>query len=70
MTYLRLHFALKAEPEGGYTVTVPSLPACITYGENVDEAIWMARDAVTLYISELLASGNLRILNVPTSFSQ
>ena len=29
---------LRREPEGGYTVTVPALPDCITYGENVDEA--------------------------------
>ena len=33
---------LKKEPEGGYTVVVPALPGCITYGENVDEAIMMA----------------------------
>ncbi len=29
---------LQKEPEGGYTVIVPSLPGCITYGENIDEA--------------------------------
>jgi antitoxin HicB len=70
MTCLRSHVVLNAEPEGGYTVTVPSLPACITYGENVDEAIWMAKDAIALYICELLASGNLRILDVLTSFPE
>lgn len=69
MNGLRLNIALCAEPEGGYTVTVPSLPGCITYGENVDEAIWMAKDAITLYISDLLASGNLRILNNPTNYT-
>jgi len=25
---------LKKEPEGGYTVTVPSLAGCVTYGKN------------------------------------
>ena len=44
---------LKKEPEGGYTVTVPALPGCITYGENVDEAILMAEEAIELYIEEL-----------------
>lgn len=30
---------LNKEPEGGFTVTVPALPGCITYGETMDEAI-------------------------------
>jgi antitoxin HicB len=44
---------LKREPEGGYTVTVPALPGCVTYGENVDEAIVMAEEAIELYVEEL-----------------
>jgi len=44
---------LHKEEEGGYTVTVPVLPGCITYGENVDEAISMAKEAIALYIEEL-----------------
>lgn len=44
---------LTKEPEGGYTVNVPSLPGCITYGDNVDEAIAMAKEAIELYIEEL-----------------
>lgn len=45
---------LNREPEGGYTVTVPSLPGCITYGESVDEAISMAKEAIGLYIESLV----------------
>lgn len=48
---------LHKEPEGGYTVTVPVLPGCITYGENVDEAITMAKEAIELYIEELKQRG-------------
>jgi antitoxin HicB len=48
---------LKKEPEGGYTVTVPALPGCITYGKDVDEAIAMAEEATALYIEELNARG-------------
>lgn len=44
---------LHKENEGGYTVTVPSLPGCITYGENIDQALTMAKEAVSLYIEEL-----------------
>src|SRR5690349_25026417 len=36
---------LNKEPEGSYTVTVPALPGCITYGENIDHAISMAKEA-------------------------
>ena len=44
---------LHREPEGGFTVNVPALPGCITYGENIDEAILMAKEAIELYIEEL-----------------
>ena len=37
---------LRPEPEGGYTVIVPSLPGCITYGETTEEAERMAQDAI------------------------
>jgi predicted RNase H-like HicB family nuclease len=48
---------LHKEPEGEYTVTVPALPGCITYGENIDHAIEIAREAIELYISELKEKG-------------
>ncbi|MFN2457617.1 MAG: type II toxin-antitoxin system HicB family antitoxin [Chitinophagaceae bacterium] len=51
------HIVMKKEPEGGYTVTVPALPGCITFGENVDEAISMAEEAIELYIDELESRG-------------
>ena len=38
------HF--QPEPEGGYTVTCPSLPPVVTYGETLDEArlfVWRER---------------------------
>ncbi len=49
---------LRKEEEGGYTVFVPSLPGCITYGETVDEAIDMAKEAIELYIEELQDRGD------------
>jgi len=42
---------------GGYTVTVPALPGCVTQGETVDEAVAMARDAIALYLEDLRADG-------------
>jgi antitoxin HicB len=48
---------LHKETEGGYNVSVPALPGCITYGEDVDEAISMAKEAIELYIEELQERG-------------
>jgi len=48
---------LRKEPEGGYTVIVPSLPGCVTFGESVEEAIKMAEDAIGLYLESLRAHG-------------
>lgn len=53
LTY-RLH--LTPEPEGGYTVTVPALPGCITWGENIDHAIEMAKEAIEVYIESMVAN--------------
>lgn len=39
--------------ESGYTVTFPDLPGCITEGDNLKEAIYMAKDALELYIYNL-----------------
>ncbi len=43
------------EPEGGFTVTVPALPGCVTYGKNLKEANKMAEDAIKLYLGSLQA---------------
>ena len=47
------------ETEGGYTVSVPVLQGYITYGEDVDEAISMAKEAIELYIEELKERGEV-----------
>ncbi|MBM4461744.1 MAG: type II toxin-antitoxin system HicB family antitoxin [Chloroflexi bacterium] len=39
-------FELQPEPEGGYTITVPALPGCISYGGNFEEAMEMIEDAI------------------------
>lgn len=44
---------LNKAPEGGYCVSVPALPGCLTYGENIDEALLMTKEAIELYIEEL-----------------
>ena len=57
MQQLTYKILMHKEPEGQYTVTVPALPGCITFGENVDHAIEMAKEAIALYIEELQSRG-------------
>ena len=45
---------LHKEPDGRYSVSVPSLPGCFTFGENVEHAIEMAKEAIELYLEELI----------------
>ncbi len=62
MKQLSYRILLRKEPEGGYTVTVPSLPGCVTYGDTIEQAIKMAREAIELYIESLKEHGQ----EVPT----
>ena len=43
--------------EGGYTVTVPALPGCITQGETLEEALANAREAIQLHVEVLAERG-------------
>ena len=44
-------FELQSEPEGGYTISVPSLPGCISYGRTFEEAIEMIKDAISGWLA-------------------
>ncbi len=45
------------EDDGRYAVQVPALPGCLTCGDTRDEAIEMAKEAIALYLEELVAQG-------------
>ena len=51
----KFHYNLifRPESEGGFTVVVPALPGCITYGKTLEEARVMAIDAIGGYIKSL-----------------
>lgn len=55
MKHLNYRILLRKEPEGGYTVIIPSLPGCVTYGNTIEKAIKMAEEAAELYIESLKA---------------
>ena len=54
---MRYQIVLRPEPEGGYTVFVPTLPGCITWGRTLRQARKMAADAIGGYIESLLKHG-------------
>ena len=43
----------REEPEGGYTVIVPALPGCVTWGESIEHAARMAKEAIESYLGSL-----------------
>ena len=50
---------LEPDPEvGGYTVTVPALPGCITQGETVEQCIERAQEAIAGYIESLYGTSS------------
>jgi predicted RNase H-like HicB family nuclease len=50
-----LTYTVELEPqkEGGYTVTVPALPGCISEGETMEEALENIKDAIEGYLKVL-----------------
>jgi predicted RNase H-like HicB family nuclease len=56
-TKLNFRIVLRPEPEGGYTVIVPSLQGCITHGDTIEDALQMAEDAIRAYIASMKKHG-------------
>ena len=44
-------------PEGGYNVVVPAIPEICTFGETLEEAREMARDAIRCDLESALETG-------------
>lgn len=50
---MKLQVVLEPSEEGGYTVFVPSLPGCISEGENIGEALSNIQEAIELYLEPI-----------------
>ena len=53
-------YSIVADPDpedGGFTVTVPALPGCVTQGKTLEECVANAEEAIALYIEDLVAAG-------------
>jgi predicted RNase H-like HicB family nuclease len=49
---------LEREADGGYVVTVPALPGCVSQGGTRDEAQRNIREAIELYIEDCRDAGD------------
>jgi predicted RNase H-like HicB family nuclease len=47
---MKLRVVLEPSEDGGYTVTVPALPGCISEGDSRQEALANIEDAIQLYL--------------------
>jgi predicted RNase H-like HicB family nuclease len=56
---MKLQVILEPSDEGGYTVFVPSLPGCISEGEDVNEALVNIQEAIVLYLEPVEEEINL-----------
>ncbi|MDZ4227936.1 MAG: type II toxin-antitoxin system HicB family antitoxin, partial [Candidatus Levybacteria bacterium] len=49
-TILKYDVIFEEQPDGGYTVTVPSLSGCISEGDTFERAKGNITDAIKLYL--------------------
>ena len=47
---MKLKIVMEPSPDGGYSVTVPSLPGCISEGNTKKEALKNIKEAILLYL--------------------
>jgi antitoxin HicB len=57
MRTLRYRIILREEEDGTFTVIVPSLPGCLTFGHTVEDALAMAKEAIEGFVECMIARG-------------
>jgi len=55
---VKLEVVLEPQEEGGYTVFVPSLPRCISEGDDEGDALRNIKEAIKLYLEVDSSSGS------------
>ena len=64
--YMRLPYKMEIVPdieEGGFVVSFPDLPGCLTIGDTVEEAIKNAEDAKYAWLEAAMEDGT--VINEP-----
>ncbi len=54
---MNFKIVLEKDEDGGYAVTVPSLPGCISQGDTKEEAIENIKEAIELHVESLVVDG-------------
>ncbi|MBI1785335.1 type II toxin-antitoxin system HicB family antitoxin [Candidatus Sumerlaeota bacterium] len=57
MRHLSYTIHLIPEPEGGYTIEVPALPGCVTWGRDLSHAYEMAAECIQGHLEALEKAG-------------
>jgi predicted RNase H-like HicB family nuclease len=55
---MRYTVVLEAESDGGFVVSVPALPGCVSQGDSRAEALANIQEAIELYIEDCRAAGD------------
>jgi len=55
---MRYTVVLEQEPDGGYVVSVPALPGCVSQGDSRHEALANIREAIELYLDDCRDAGD------------
>jgi predicted RNase H-like HicB family nuclease len=55
---MRYTVVLEQESDGGYVVSVPALPGCVSQGNTRAEALANIREAIGLYIEDCRDAGD------------
>ena len=59
MKELQLAVVLHEAEEGGFWVDLPSLPGCFTQGEDIEEALKNAKEAMELHLEGMVEDDEL-----------
>lgn len=55
---MRYTVVLERESDGGYVVSVPALPGCVSQGDTRQEAWDHIREAIDLYVKDCRQAGD------------
>jgi len=65
---MRYTVVLEKEADGGYVVSVPVLPGCVSQGDSRTAAIANIREAIALYLDDCRDAGEPPPLEAGTEF--
>jgi predicted RNase H-like HicB family nuclease len=57
---MRYTVLLEPEDDGGYVVSVPALPGCISQGDTREEALANIREAISVYLEDCREAGRAK----------